>query len=313
MKPVRIGTRGSSLARWQTNHVAARLRALDGAHAIDVVRITSVGDQSPDLPIDHLEGTGFFTSTIERALELGEIDVAVHSCKDLPVESAPDLTIAALLERAAVEDVLCARDRLTLSHLPAGARVGTCSLRRTAQLRAMRPDLDYRPLRGNLPTRIERVTAGELDAVVIARAGLERLGLMAHASEIFTIAQVLPAPAQGAIAVQARRDDADLVALLERLDHRETRRAVEAERALLHGLGGGCSVPVGALARTTGATIRLDAAVFDLATGEALRTRNDGREPEAVAAAAARALLDLGAGAILEAAARTRGVAEVGR
>lgn len=302
MTTLRIGTRGSALALWQARHIAARLTAVAPDTHVELVEIVSTGDRVTAVPLSHVEGTGFFTATIEQALVDGRVDVAVHSCKDLPVVSTPGLTLAAIPERGPVEDALIARHGATLATLPAGARVGTCSLRRTAQVRARRPDLQCVPLRGNVPTRVGRVTDGELDAIVLARAGLARLGLATHITETFASDVVLPAPAQGALAVQCRVDDAALIALLAVLDHDTTRRAVTAERHLLHVLGGGCSVPVGALAAVSGTGLTLTAAVFDITDGRAVRAVTGGGSPETVAEAAAETLLRLGAGAFLAAA-----------
>jgi hydroxymethylbilane synthase len=300
MVTLRVGTRTSALAVWQTEHVLALWRAVEPALSIEIVPLTSVGDEFADAPLERMEGTGFFSSTIERALLEGAIDVAVHSYKDLPVESTPGLTVACVPPRGAVEDVLCARDGLRLGELATGARVGTSSLRRIAQLRAIRPDLQYVPLRGNVPTRLARVERGQLDAVVLARAGIDRLGMGAHATEVFGADVLLPAPAQGALAVQTRNAAHQLNARLATLDHVPTRGAVEAERTLLHALHGGCSVPVGALAVVEAGRIRLDAGVFALEGSPAFRVTSAGDVPEAVGLAAARALLERGAGRVLE-------------
>ena len=245
--PLRIGTRGCALALWQSRDVAGLLANNLPGMQIELVEISSLGDRVTDVPLSHVEGTGFFTATIEHALVAGEVDVAVHSYKDLPVDSTPGLVVAAVPQRGPVEDVLCARDGRTLVTLPAGARIGTCSARRTAQVRMMRDDLEIVPLRGNVPTRVARIT-DDLDAIVLARAGLVRLGLDAAISEVFASERMLPAPAQGAMAIQCRAADRDLLLRLSALNHEPTRRAVDAERAMLHALGGGCSVPVGALA-----------------------------------------------------------------
>src|ERR1041385_1935575 len=204
MPPVKIGTRASALARWQTDHLLSLWSTLEPELDVQVVLLSSVGDDLPEAPLEVMEGTGFFTSARERALLDGRIDVAVHSYKDLPTEATPGLAIAMVPERGPIEDTLCARDGMTLAQLPAGARVGTSSPRRTAQLRALRPDLDYTTLRGNVPTRLGRVERGEMDAVVLARAGIVRLGLGDRATEIFPVSQLLPAPAQGALAIQTR-------------------------------------------------------------------------------------------------------------
>jgi hydroxymethylbilane synthase len=305
VRTARIGTRGSDLARWQTNYVAGRLRQADPSLSIEIVEIRTAGDELPEVPLEHLEGVGFFTSALERALLAREIDVAVHSYKDLPVDSSPDLEVASVPERAPVEDALCARDGLTLDRLPAGARVGTSSARRSAQLRALRPDLVLEPLRGNVPTRLGRVTRGDLDAVVLARAGLSRLGLAGHITEVFPLERVLPAPAQGALAVQSRKGDPELAARLRAIDDAPSRLAVEAERALLHALGGGCSVPVGAHATASGGLVTLEAGVFDPADGRAIHARIEAGNPTEAGERAARRLLEQGAGRILAAFAKT--------
>src|SRR5690349_9405710 len=195
MKKLRIGTRGSALALWQSRHVAGLLaRNLPGLE-VELVEITSLGDRVTDVPLSHVEGTGFFTASIEQALIANEVDIAVHSYKDLPVESTPGLVVAAVPQRGPVEDVLCGRGRKTLATLAPGARVGTCSARRTAQIRLLRDDLELVPLRGNVPTRVARID-NDLDAIVLARAGLVRLELDGAISEIFDLDRMLPAPAQ---------------------------------------------------------------------------------------------------------------------
>jgi hydroxymethylbilane synthase len=305
MDVVRIGTRGSALARWQTQYVRSRLAAADPSMTIEVIEIRTTGDELPEVPLETLEGMGFFTSALERSLLAGDIDVAVHSFKDLPVITSPDLAVAAVPQRAPVEDALCARDGLRLEALPAGARVGTSSARRGAQLRAMRGDLVLEPLRGNVPTRLDRVARGELDAVVLARAGLERLGLGGHITHVFPLDRMLPAPAQGALAIQTRRADEALMRRLRVLDDEATRLSVEAERRLLYALGGGCAVPVGANGTVRGGSVHLRAGVFDPATGRAILASADGTGPAEAGDRAARELLDQGAGEVLAAFAKT--------
>ena len=297
---LRIGTRGSALALWQSRHVAARLSAAHRELEVDLVEIISTGDRITDLPLSHVEGTGFFTATLEQALVAGEIDVAVHSYKDLPVESTPTLVVAAVPARGPVEDVLCARDGLTLASLPAGARVGTCSTRRAAQVRLTRPDLELVALRGNVPTRVARV-GRDLDAIVLARAGLVRLGLEHAITETFSTERMLPAPAQGALAIQCRASDEAIGRQLFALEDTDTRRAVDAERTLLHALGGGCSVPVGALAVISGRDIGLTAAVFDVNGTTAIRVSTTGDDPATLGRMTADRLMERGAGAILDA------------
>lgn len=301
MSALRLGTRASALARWQTDHVAAALRERDPGLEIEIVEIASLGDELAEVPIENMEGIGFFTSSLERALLAGTIDAAVHSMKDLPVRGSPELTIAAVPPRGPVEDALCARDRLDLAGLPPGARIGTSSARRTAQVRARRPDVRCVPLRGNVPTRLQRVAAHSLDGVVLARAGLARLGMEGFVTEVFAVETFLPAPAQGAMAVQARRRDEPLRARLAAIDDPATRRAAMAERRVLDALGGGCTVPVGAHARSVNGHLELRAGVFDLDSGRVIRARAAGGDPIHVGEDAARTLLAAGADAILAA------------
>lgn len=297
---LRIGTRGSALARWQSDFVAAELERLEPDLCIEMVEIVSTGDQILDQPLWQVEGTGFFTATIERALVDGDVDVAVHSYKDLPVASTDGLVVAAVPRRAAVEDVLCARDGLTLATLPRGSRVGTCSARRTAQVYARRRDLDLRPLRGNVPTRLDRVVSGELDAIVLAKAGLVRLGLDAHITEVFSVDRMLPAPGQGALAIQCRSSDECLTRTLARLDDDATRQCVEAERTVLHTLGGGCSVPVGAVCVVDDDRLTLAAGVFSMDPCKSARAVAHGTSARALGEEVARSLLDRGAANILD-------------
>jgi hydroxymethylbilane synthase len=296
----RIGTRASALARRQTEEVLRLWRHLEPDLEVEIREVATVGDEHPEAPLERSEGLGVFTSTLERALLAGEIDVAVHSYKDLPVAARRGLVVAAVPRRGPAEDALCARDGLRLADLPPGARVGTSSLRRRAQLARLRPDLDYRPVRGNVPTRLEKVATGELDAVVLARAGLERLGLTARATEVLAAERLLPAPGQGALAVQVRAADRALRARLARLEDPATRGAVEAERALLHALHGGCSVPVGAFATASGWGLSLEAGVFSLADDRALRVSVEGASWREAAREAARRLRAMGAETLLE-------------
>jgi len=298
MRTLRIGTRGSALAMWQSRYVAGLLaRTLPGTQ-IELVEISSLGDRVTDVPLSHIEGTGFFTASIEQALVVFDADVAVHSYKDLPVESTPGLVVAAVPQRGPVEDVLCGRHGATLMALAPGARIGTCSARRSAQVRMMRDDLEIVPMRGNVPTRVARIDA-DLDAIVLARAGLVRLALDASISEVFSSEQMLPAPAQGAIAIQCRAADRDLRLRLSMLNHEPTRRAVDAERAMLHALGGGCLVPVGALAQVDGEGIHLTSGVFSLAANPPVRAKQFGTDPFEVGKRAADELVRRGAAAIL--------------
>jgi hydroxymethylbilane synthase len=239
---LRVGTRASALARVQTGLVVSALQA-----PVDIVPIVTEGDRS-STALSQLGGAGVFVSALREALLAGEIDVAVHSFKDLPTAPADGIVVAAVPERDDARDALVARDGLALAELPPGARVGTGSPRRAAQLRALGFDLEIVDVRGNVDTRLAKVRAGEVDAVVLAYAGLRRLGRAEEVTEVLDPLQLLPAPAQGALAVECRAADADTIAMLRALDDPDTRAAVDAERALLAGLEAGCSAPVGGLA-----------------------------------------------------------------
>ncbi len=245
---LRAGTRGSRLALWQTDLVASRLRQAWPGLQVERVLITTLGDRVSDVPLPRIGDKGIFTRELEDALRAGTIDLAVHSLKDLPTELPPGLVIAAILERADPRDALVGPSPVTIDTLRAGARVGTSSLRRRAQLLARRPDLDVRDLRGNVPTRVDKVLAGDLDAAVLALAGLTRLGLSDHVVEVFGTDVMLPAPGQGALAVEIRADDQRTAAWVAPLDDRDTRLATTAERTMLAQLEGGCQAPIGALA-----------------------------------------------------------------
>lgn len=242
-RTIRIGTRASLLARTQTQHVADAL----GTPSVEIVPIVTAGDRSA-ASVTQLGGTGVFVSALREALLTGEIDVAVHSFKDLPTARADGIVIGAVPQREDPRDALVARDGLTLGELPRGARVGTGAPRRAAQLRALGLGLQLVDLRGNVDTRLGKVSSGELDAVVLALAGLRRLARDGEVSEILDPIQVLPAPAQGALAIECRADDEQALAVLAALEHPDTRAAVVAERAVLAALEAGCSAPVGALA-----------------------------------------------------------------
>jgi len=245
MTTLRLGTRRSALATTQSTWVADRLRA--AGHDVELVEITTHGDVSTE-HLTSIGGTGVFAAAIRRALINREIDLAVHSLKDLPVTPEPGLVIAAIPAREDPRDVLVARDGLTLGELPAGAIIGTGSPRRAAQLNALGLGFEVRPIRGNVDTRIRFVHSGACDAVVLARAGLQRLGRLDDVTETLDPLQMLPAPGQGALAVECRTDRRDVVDLLATLDDPETRACVTAERAVLSVLEAGCTAPVGALA-----------------------------------------------------------------
>ena len=311
MTALRIGTRPSALAVAQSGLVAARLRA--AGHPAELVTVSTRGDRS-SAPIPTL-GVGVFVSQLRDALVAGEVDVAVHSYKDLPTVPDPRLTLAAIPPREGPRDALVARDGLVLGELPAGATVGTGSPRRIAQLEALGLGLRVVPIRGNVDTRLRKVASGELDAVVVAAAGLRRLGRVDEATELLDPLQMLPAPAQGALAVECRvepdpgRDHPELAALLAQvLDDAWTRAAVTAERAVLATLEAGCSAPVGALADVVsdltddGRTVdRVSLrAVVGTVDGALVRASATGDldDAEKLGAALAAELLDLGGGAL---------------
>lgn len=246
-----IGTRGSALARWQAEWVAARLRAAWPELNCQTQLFTTSGDRTLDKPLPEIGGKGVFTAELEDALRAREIDIAVHSLKDLPIDDAPGLTLGAIGVREDARDVLISHTGSTFSALRRGARVGTSSLRRAAQLLAARPDLNLLPLRGNVDTRIRKVKQGDYDAIVLAAAGVIRLGLEEHISDYLSFEVMLPAPGQGALAVQCRRDDVPVLELLSALEDASTRTAVTAERAFLQHLGGGCAAPIAAYAQST--------------------------------------------------------------
>ncbi len=248
MSNLTIGTRKSNLALWQTNHVAEALQAAWDDLTIAIEPITTRGDQTLDRPLPEIGGKGLFTLELEEALRHGRIDLAVHSLKDLPIEDAAQLTLGAVLGRADVRDVLVVRDDYTLGSLPPGAVVGTSSLRRQAQLRAARPDLQVRSIRGNVETRIRKVRDGEYDATLLAAAGLQRLGLSSETDQVLPLDVMLPAPGQGALAVQCRAGDEATLRLLAAIDNPLARATTTAERSFLFHLSGGCSTPVAAFA-----------------------------------------------------------------
>lgn len=244
-RTLRIGTRGSALALAQTRLMADRLEAAGAA--VEIITVSTVGDRS-SAPVTEL-GVGVFTSALRDALAAGEVDIAVHSYKDLPTAPDPRLVLAAVPKREDPRDVLIARDGLTLGELPPGSRVGTGAARRAAQLAALGLGLEIVPIRGNVDTRIRKVTSGELDGVVVAKAGVSRLGRTGEITEVLDPIQMLPAPAQGALALECRVSDMEVEHLLgSTLDDAATRAAVTAERAMLAALEAGCSAPVGALA-----------------------------------------------------------------
>ena len=295
-----IGTRGSALARWQTDWAIAQLGAAWNGLNCQTKLFTTSGDRILDKPLPEIGGKGLFTEELENALRSGEIDLAVHSLKDLPIDDSTGLIIGAICTREDARDVLISRESWTLATLPPSARVGTSSLRRAAQLRAARPDLILLPLRGNVDTRIRKAIQGEYEAIVLAAAGVIRLGLAKHIGEYLSFEVMLPAPGQGAMAVQCRADDSVTRDLLTTLDDPDSRAAVTAERAFLNELGGGCSAPVAAYAqRDSTSTFQMTGLVASVDGQRVIRISGEGSEPAALGAELAQLALTQGAREIL--------------
>lgn len=301
---VRLGTRGGALALWQAGDVERRLVMAHPDITIETRVIHTTGDRVQTIPVAQIGGDGLFTRDIEAALLAGEIDIAVHSLKDLPTTLPEGLALAAVLERADPRDVLVARSGSRLGALPAGSRIGTSSPRRRAQVLAYRPQLAMCHVRGNVPTRLARLDQGEYDALVLARAGLHRLGLDDRVSEVIEAEIVVPAPGQGALAVEARVDDGRVIDLLRVLEHPATRLATHAERACLARLGGGCQAPVGVLATWVDGELALTGVVAAVRGDRVLRASSRAvivTQADAADAGASLAerLLDHGAAEIL--------------
>ena len=300
---LRIGTRASALALWQARHVETLIRALPSAPPVEIVHIKTEGDVRNDVPLWAVRGRAFFTKEIDRALLAGEVDVAVHSLKDLSTVLEEGVELAAVLTREDPRDALLSRAGAHLSALAPGARIGTSSLRRRAFLTRLRPDAVLLELRGNVPTRIERLQGGDYDAIVLAAAGLRRLGLQQHIAELLPADEFPPAVSQGAIGVCARADDSETVRWLRPLDDRAARLATAAERALLRRLEGGCQVPLGALGTSLGEMLQLRASVCALDGSVMLTARGESRSTLADAVALgeriAEELLAKGAGELI--------------
>lgn len=330
---LRIGSRGSQLARWQANHISALLRAR--GHEVEIEIIHTTGDKITDVALAKVGTKGMFTKEIEDALAAGHVDLAVHSLKDLPTELPKGFEIAAITERQDPRDAFCSVRYSSFQELPQGARVGTSSLRRQAQLKAVRSDLDIYPLRGNVDTRLRKLEQGEYGAIILASAGLKRLGKTELIKQIIPAEIMCPAAGQGALGIEIREGDAKTRELLKFLDNPAARAATTCERALLNSLGGGCQVPIGAFAEvrsaqnvvsTSGRTdreghefpradlaqqreaalaagvmIHLESIVADPDGSKLLRDSRDGEDPEKLGKAAGATLLARGGDAILEA------------
>jgi len=311
---LRIGSRGSQLALWQANHISALLRAR--GHEIEIEIIHTTGDKITDVALAKVGTKGMFTKEIEEALAAGRVDLAVHSLKDLPTELPKGFEIAAITERQDPRDAFCSRYFSNINGLPQGARVGTSSLRRQAQLKALRPDLEIHPLRGNVDTRLRKLEQGEYDAVILASAGLKRLGKTELIKQVIPAEIMCPAAGQGALGIEIRESDAATRQHLEFLNDPAARAATTCERALLNRLGGGCQVPIGAFARIRAGEIReggftlpggtflhLDAIVADPDGSKLLRESRygDPSDPEKLGNDVGLTLLGRGGDQILEA------------
>jgi hydroxymethylbilane synthase len=300
---LRIATRKSALALWQAEHVASELRAIHPGLGVELVPLSTRGDEILDKPLATIGGKGLFLKELEVAMLEGRADLAVHSLKDVPAELEPGFALPAILPRADAADAFVSNDYVDLSALPLGARVGTSSLRRQAQLRAVRPDLTMLDLRGNVGTRLSKLDAGHYDAILLACAGLERLGLASRIRSRLSAPDWLPAPGQAAIAIEARDDQPEVLRLLSALDDAHTRLAVSAERAMNQALGGSCTVPVGAWCTVTERGLHLRGMVGDVGSGRLLlaEAQAEGDQAEALGRRVAAALFEQGAGAFLNA------------
>ena len=301
-KTLRLGTRGSKLALWQAGWIKSLLEEHHSGLSVELMRIKTKGDKILDVPLAKVGGKGLFVKEIEEAMLRGEIDLAVHSMKDMPAELLDGLTIGAVTRREDCRDALVSRGGLTLDKLPEGASIGTSSLRRSAQLLHRRPDLRIVPLRGNVDTRLRKLDSGEMDAVMLAAAGLKRLGLAERITQLLSFDICLPAIGQGAIGIEIRSDDAVTHSLVGFLNDRPTALAVAAERALLRVLAGGCQVPIAAHAELAGVRLILDALVCSLDGVRRVHERAEGidEDAEEIGTNLGERLLAAGAGEILE-------------
>ena len=298
MARLRIGTRGSQLALWQANHIAGLLR--ERSHLVEIEIIKTTGDKITDVALAKVGTKGMFTKEIEDALTENRVDLAVHSLKDLPTQLSPEFEIAAIPERQDSRDVFCSVHFNSIDQLPQKARIGTSSLRRQAQLKAIRPDLDIQPLRGNVDTRLRKLEENEYDAIILAAAGLNRLGKLTLVKEIVSPEVMCPAAGQGALAIEIRSGDAATGGHLAFLDNLSARATTSCERALLSKLGGGCQVPIGAFAELRNQRIHLTAVVAHPEGTKVLREFQEGFDPIQLGEAVGESLLKKGAGSILK-------------
>jgi len=298
MALLRIGSRGSQLALWQANHVAGLLRRCGHEVTIEVIKTT--GDKITDVALAKVGTKGMFIKEIEEALADDRIHLAVHSLKDVPTVLDSKFTLAAIMEREDPRDVFVSKKYKRIRELPRGARVGTSSLRRVAQLKAQRPDLEVLPLRGNVDTRIRKMEEGEYGAIILAAAGIKRLGRMECVQEFVDLRIMCPAAGQGALAIETRASDGAALQHVEFLNHEPSRRAVFCERAALNALGGGCQVPIGAYAQEEGGKLILQAVVARPDGTELIREEQSGDDPDKLGTSVGEALLAKGARRILE-------------
>lgn len=302
MRELIFATRPSQLARWQTHWVQEQLQQTWRGLVCRIEVIRTSGDRELDRPLPEIGGKGLFTHELEEALLQGRVDAAVHSLKDLPVEEKPGLITGLIPEREDRRDVLITRNGETLQALPFGAVIGTSSIRRQAQLLAYRPDLKIRPVRGNVETRVKKVLAGEYDAIILAAAGIKRLGMTAVISEYLSYDVMLPAPGQGALAVQCRSDNDETLRFLGKLESKQARAEVMAERAFLSGLGGGCSLPVAARAvYEADERVFLQGLIASPDGRQVIRVSGRGRDPTSLGNELANQALTEGAARLLEA------------
>ncbi len=298
MKHFRIGTRKSKLALWQANYVKEQLKNL--GYSVELVLITTTGDKILDSPLAKIGGKGLFVKEIEEALLRGDIDLAVHSLKDVPMVLPEGLTLGAITEREEPFDVLISRDSRKLQELPKGAKVGTSSLRRQVQIKRKRPDIKVEVLRGNVDTRLRKLDEGLYDAIVLAYAGVKRTGFEARVSEVLN--DFIPAVGQGSLAIEIRQGDQEVYNVVAFLDHKESRIRAECERAFLRELQGGCQVPIGAYAWLEGEKLKLKAFISDLEGKRFLEGAEEGylHQAEQIGKKLARRLLEEGGKEILE-------------
>ena len=301
-KKITIGTRGSPLALWQANWIKSQLESAHEDLTVDLVKIKTSGDKIQDVPLAKIGGKGLFTKEIEESMLRYETDIAVHSMKDVPVQFPPSLTLSVVTEREDPRDALISRNGFKLDTLPKGAKVGTGSFRRTTQLLHYRPDLEVIPMRGNVQTRLNKLESEGLDAIILAAAGLIRLGMADHITEYIEPEIMLPGGGQGAVGIESRKEDIRVMNRIYPLDHEESHIAIEAERSFLTRLEGGCQVPIGVYATIEGNTMRLRGLVGSLDGKQVLKAEQTGstEDPRALGFELAGEILEMGADKILK-------------